>query len=76
MGWSGENKRLGEPDQNLAGHGQGEGGWGTARAPITEPVADEDEDRGRNDCKSWTTGAKRVVGEWGSGYEGEEERSA
>lgn len=76
MGWGGEDKRLSEPDQDLARHGQREGGWGRARAAVAEPVADEDEDRGRDDCGSWTTDVEGVEGERGRYEEGEQERSA
>lgn len=46
MGWGAEDEGLGEADENLAEHCDGEVWRGGARAGIADPIAGEDEERG------------------------------
>ena len=67
---------MGETDEDLAEHGEGEGRGGGACAAVADPVAEEDEEGGGDDCEAGTAGVEGPDCCWGGYYEGEEETGA
>ena len=67
---------MSEADEDLAEHDDAEPRWRGACSGVADPVADEDEERSREEGKSWTAMVEGVYSRRGGGDEGEEECGA
>ena len=67
---------MGETDENLAEHGEAEGGGRGACAAVADPVAEEDEEGGGDNCEAGTAGVEGPDCCGGGDHEGEEETGA
>lgn len=76
MGWGAEDEGLGEPDEDLAEHCDGEVWRRGARASIADPVAGEDEKGGRYQGEARATGVEGIDCEGSGDDEGEEKSGA
>ena len=67
---------MGETDEDLAEEGEAEGGGRGACAAVADPVAEEDEEGGGDDCEAGAAGVEGPDCCRGGDYEGEEESGA
>ena len=72
-GWGRENEGLSEPDEDLAKCREWEGWRGGSCACIADPIAEQDEHGGDDDCKTRTAGVECPDCGRSSDEEGEEE---